>query len=86
MVFALAIVGAIAVLLLVAYVAAAMSRSAQLDPTAQTPAGLNHREMARLLERIVRDDYLRPQLSAEDRDRARQLLTEYFGDAPKELE
>lgn len=86
MVIILSVFAAIAVLLVVAYVASTAARTGVLDPSAQTPQTLNHREMARLLERIVRDDYLRPQLSNDDRELARRLLTDYFGDAPKELE
>lgn len=43
----------------------------------------NHRNLARLVERLLRDDLVRPAIPAAEREVAAELLREYWGDAPE---
>lgn len=77
------------VLVTLALLAARLSRPALgpggVDPLGATASGRNHREMARLLERLIRDDDVRPLLPPDELAVARTLLEEYWGDSPKQL-
>jgi hypothetical protein len=50
-----------------------------LEPRAAEPTLRNHRDMARLLERLMHDDLVWPILPEAEQDEAMALLRDYYG-------
>jgi hypothetical protein len=75
-----ALVIGIAVVVAVARDRAARARGLALPPGAEPASYGNHLAMARWIEGRLADDMVRPLLPEAEQDRARGLLSEFYGD------
>jgi hypothetical protein len=76
----LALVVGVAVVVAIARDRAARARGLALPPGSEPAAYRNHLAMARWIEGRLSDDMVRPLLPAEEQERARGLLSEFYGD------